>query len=169
MRMRGVMVALCIFLGVTLVQAQDFVSRFLEMHQPDSNLTCITISPKMMKKIVSSDAGKNEELLDMIAELRSMQLLKAQVGGESYYTAAVELLDKNNKRFETFAVDTHNDSANSRVAVCKKHEDIIELVMLTNVGEQFTVVNFTGNMDEEFISRLTEIFAKPIDEASSDN
>ena len=117
--MRKVLLVICLLLSGVGMQAQDFVSRFLEVHQPDSNLTCITISPKMMKKIVNVDIGRNEKLIDVIADLNSMQMLTAQVDGEGYYNAAIELLDKNNKRFETFTVDTLHH-AKSRVAMCKK-------------------------------------------------
>lgn len=45
--------------GITsvAVSAQDFASRFLIKHKADSNLTCITISPKMME-IMKSDAER---------------------------------------------------------------------------------------------------------------
>ena len=40
------------------VSAQDFASRFLTEHKADSNLTCITISPKMMEEIRETTTGK---------------------------------------------------------------------------------------------------------------
>ena len=43
------------------VSAQDFASRFMAEHQADSNLTCVTISPKMMEEIMKSDAEKDKE------------------------------------------------------------------------------------------------------------
>lgn len=54
------------------VSAQDFASRFMAEHQADSNLTCVTISPKMMEEIMKSDAEKDKEVLDMISNLKSM-------------------------------------------------------------------------------------------------
>ena len=42
------------------VSAQDFASRFMAEHQADSNLTCVTISPKMMEEIMKSDAEKDK-------------------------------------------------------------------------------------------------------------
>ena len=65
------MVILLLLGGAIGLRAQDFVSRFMDEHMPDSNLTCITISPKMMREIVRNDSGKSEELLEMIADLKS--------------------------------------------------------------------------------------------------
>lgn len=52
-------------------------------HQADSNLTCVTISPKMMEEIMKSDAEKDKEVLDMISNLKSMQVLTSDVEGKS--------------------------------------------------------------------------------------
>ena len=60
------------------VSAQDFASRFLTEHKADSNLTCITISPKMMEEIMKSDAEKDDEVLEIISNLKSMQMLTAK-------------------------------------------------------------------------------------------
>ena len=49
------------------VSAQDFASRFLTEHKGDSNLTCVTISPKMMEEIMKSDAEKDDEILEIIS------------------------------------------------------------------------------------------------------
>ena len=57
------------------VSAQDFASRFLTEHKADSNLTCITISPKMMEEIMKSDAEKDDEVLEIISNLKSMILI----------------------------------------------------------------------------------------------
>ncbi len=165
--MRIVIMILLVLAGFVKLNAQDFVSRFLDEHLPDSNLTCITISPKMMREIVRNDSGKSEELLEMIADLKSMQLLQSQVDGQRYYEAAIELIDKNNSRFEAFPAQAQ-PTVNSRMVVCRKRNEIIELVMLMNENEQFTVINFTGRMDEEFITKLAAILQSPIDDSSCD-
>jgi hypothetical protein len=45
------------------VSAQDFASRFLAVHKSDTNLSCVTISPKMMEEILKNDEQKQTSLI----------------------------------------------------------------------------------------------------------
>ena len=135
------------------VSAQDFASRFLTEHKGDSNLTCVTISPKMMEEIMKSDAEKDKEVLDMISNLKSMQVLTSDVEGKKYFNAALKVVEKNSGRFESF-LSFKDKSENCQIMVRKKKNTIIELVMLMHGKNNFSVINFTGNMSSEFISKL---------------
>lgn len=140
-------------LSVSVV-AQDFASRFLNEHKADTNLACVTISPKMMEEILKSDADKDDEVLDIISNLKSMQMLTAKVKGQNYYDEAIKIVEKSSGRFEPL-LSFSDKSENCQIMVRKKKEAIIELVMLVHEKEQFVVINFTGNMSPEFIARLT--------------
>ena len=135
------------------VMAQDFASRFLTEHKADTNLTCVTISPKMMGEIMKSDAEKDDEVLDIISNLKSMQMLTAKVKGQGYYDEAIKIVEKNTDRFEPF-LSFNDKSENCQIMVRKKKDAIIELVMLVHEKGHFVVINFTGNMSPEFITRL---------------
>ena len=93
------------------------------------------------------------EILDIISNLKSMQMLKADVNGEKYFKEAVSILDKNSNRFEPF-LSYEDTSENYRIMVRRKKKEIIELVMLVNEHNKFVVINFTGNMNSKFITRL---------------
>lgn len=135
------------------VVAQDFASRFLDEHKADTNLTCVTISPKMMEEIMKNDAEKDDEVLDIISNLKSMQMLTAKVKGQNYYDEAIKIVEKSSGRFEPL-LSFSDKSENCQIMVRKKKEAIIELVMLVHGKGQFVVINFTGNMSPEFIARL---------------
>lgn len=135
------------------VTAQDFASRFLTEHKADSNLTCVTISPKMMEEILRSDAEKNDEVLDIISNLKSMQMLTAKVDGQKYYDEALRVVEKNSGRFKPF-LSFKDKAGNCQIMIRKKKDTIIELVMLMHEKNHFAVINFTGNMSAEFISKL---------------
>lgn len=139
-------------LSVSVV-AQDFASRFLTEHKADTNLTRVTISPKMMKEIMKSDAEKDDEILEIISNLKSMQMLTAKVKGQSYYKEALKIVEKNSDRFEPF-LSFKDKAQNCQIMIRKKNDVIIELVMLMHEKNHFAVINFTGNMSPEFISRL---------------
>lgn len=137
------------------VCAQDFASRFLESHKPDTNLNCVTISPNMMEKVMNLDVQNEDKMMDMISKLKSMQMLTTQVNGQKYYKEALSVLEKNSGRFVSFL--TFDDkSENFQIMVRKKKDAIIELVMLMREDDNFTVINFTGNMSKDFIARLAK-------------
>lgn len=138
-----------------VVSAQDFASRFMAEHNRDSNLTCISISPKMMQEIMKADIEKDDGTLDIISNLKSMQMLTSRIKGKKYYKEALDILERNSNRFEPF-LSLEDDGENYQIMVRKKGKKIIELVMLTNEKNDFVVVNFTGKMDDDFINKLAD-------------
>ena len=131
------------------VSAQDFVTRFLDKREPDAHLICVSVSPKMMQEVLKID------LLDMISNLKSMQMLTSEVEGAKYFKEALGILDKNSERFKIFGSYDGN-SENYRIMVRKRKNEIVELVMLVNDNNKFVVINFTGNMNDKFISRVVD-------------
>lgn len=139
------------------VSAQDFASRFMAEHKGDSNLTCVTISPKMMKEIMKNDAEKDKEVMDMISNLKSMQVLTSEVEGEKYFDAAIKVAEKNIGWFESL-LSFKDKSENYQIMVRRKKDTIVELVMLMNEKNHFAVVNLTGDMNSEFIAQIKRHF-----------
>lgn len=134
--------------------AQDFATRFMAAHKEDANVSCITISPTMMNKILKVDAvEKNEKMADVISNLKSMQLLTSTMRPLHYYKEAMKIADQNADRFEPY---TSSKSKNKECKIMvRKHKGfIVEMVMLTRTRYKFSVINFTGNMSDEFISEL---------------
>lgn len=153
--MKSVLFILWMSLISVSVCAQDFASRFLESHKPDTNLNCVTISPNMMEKVMNLDVQNEDKMMDIISKLKSMQMLTTQVNGQKYYKEALSVLEKNSGRFVSFL--TFDDkSENFQIMVRKKKDAIIELVMLMREDDNFTVINFTGNMSKDFIARLAK-------------
>lgn len=139
----------------SFLRAQDFVGRFMKHRMSDSNLECISISPKMIEEVLDVKADANNDLLDVISELKSVQILSANVEGKSYYREAENLLIENAGRFESFASYKGGDM-NSQILVRRWGNKIVELVMLVNEGDEFSVINFTGDMNDEFITRISK-------------
>lgn len=135
------------------MNAQDFASRFRGEHKNDSNIACVTISPKMMQEMIENDEDKKEELVDIISELKSMQMCTSKVNAKRYFDDALSLVDKNSSLFETVHSQSDKDSK-SRIVVRRKKNCIIELVMLMCSDKGFSLINFTGKMDADGIARL---------------
>lgn len=152
--MKRVLWTCLILLLPFIVSAQDFTSLFLDEHQADSTLTRVTISPKMMGEILESDSEKDEDIMEIISSLKSMQILSSSDKGEDYYRQALKIVEDNPKRFEPF-LSYDNENENCRIVVRKRRGSIVELIMLVTEENRFAIINFTGNIKPEFISTLT--------------
>lgn len=159
--MGKVLLTCCFLLTALLLPAQDFTSIFLEENEADSTLVHVTISPRMMEEILKSDTGKNEEILEVISSLKSMQALFSNVNGESYFRKARKVVDDHTGRFEPY-LSHAEDNNNCQIVVRKRDGTIIELVMFTIEDHRFTVIDFTGNIKPGFISTLTRSMSYPL-------
>lgn len=139
-----------------ILSAQDFASRFMKEMKPDTCLKCISISPKMMEEVLKVDAEQSDnKVKDIISNLKSMQMILARANGFVYYKKALGLLERNLNRFEPF-LSYKGNSEHYRILVRKRKGIIVELVMLAQEKNKFTVINFTGMMDDEFIDKLAK-------------
>jgi hypothetical protein len=152
--MKSVLLALLMTVSSMVGMAQDFATRFMTEHKKDANISCITISPTMMDKILKVDAvEKDEKMSDMISNLKSMQLITSDVRPLHYYREALKIIDKNADRFEPYL--SFNDKKEEGKIMLRKHKGVIvEMVLLKKARYKFSVINFTGNMSEDFISKL---------------
>lgn len=144
-----------VFLLPLLLPAQDFTSIFLDENKADSLLSRVTISPKMMEEILKSDTGKNEDMLEIISSLRSMQILSSDANGESYFRKAQKVVGDHSKRFEPY-LSYEGENENCQIIVRKRGDSIVELIMLVVEENRFAIINFTGEIKPEFISMLTK-------------
>ena len=141
-------------ISTVALSAQDFATRFMASHKQDANVTCITISPTMMEKILKVDAvEKDDNMTDVISNLKSMQLLTSQVKVLHYYNDAMQIIEKNSDRFEPY-LSFKGEKEECKIMIRKNKGVIVEMVMLSHKRHQFSVINLTGNMNQEFISKL---------------
>lgn len=151
--MKSVLLTLLMTVLSVAAVAQDFATRFMAEHKKDANLTCITISPTMMKQILKIDAvEKDEKMADVISNLKSMQLITSKVRGARYYQQALKVV-KNANHFDPYLF-SKDHFGESRIMVRRHKGAIVEMVMLTSYRRAFSVINFTGILSDEFISEL---------------
>lgn len=163
--MRRALCLLMISMTVVVVMAQrgqDFASRFMQQCSGDT-VECITISPKMMEQLVTMGGeNRNDTLLHAIAKLRSARILQANMNGEQYYGRAEALLKKNDRRFKHVKVFRTERLEGSFYSRQQRNGKKVELVMLGKTPEKdsFLLVNLTGDIDEEFIEMLMQMFGQ---------
>lgn len=154
MMFRRLMVAVAMALLTVAAGAQDFASRFSSEHKQDSNLVCVTISPKMMQEILENDENKDEGVVDVISGLKSMRICTSKMNAREYFDDALSLAEKNSSLFETVRARNDRDCM-SRMVVRRRKNTVIELVMLLCDSRGFQLINFTGKIDAKIIAKLS--------------
>lgn len=141
--------------------AQDFATRFREECRSTS-LKCVTVGPKMMEAAVANAMhhGSNTDNINHImSQLTSMQVVSATRNSKTWFAKAQALLKRNENRFELYRVLTERNKK-SQINIRRQEGRIVELVMLTLTGREFTLINFTGDMDTEAMQSLSRIMTK---------
>ena len=164
--MKRVLCLLGIILIVICIQGQDFASRFMKDFIKDTAIHCHTIGPKMMEKLVKIQNDRTSAEQDkikatyFISKLKSARIITSTHHGDKYFKHAEKLMEKNKHRFTPLS-ETCGVQKNL-IYVRRREETIVELIML-NLNEKesvFTAVNFTGDMDDEFIEMLAQNMSK---------
>lgn len=156
----SVFTLLLMLLAVT-TNAQDFATRFREECK-SSALKCVTVGPKMMEAAVANAGhqGENrEDINHIMSQLTSMQIISSTRNGRVYYAKAKALLKRNENRFELYRVLTERNKR-SQINIRRQEGKIVELVLLTLTQKEFTLINFTGDMDTQSMQSLSRIMTK---------
>ena len=157
--MKRILCLLAIVCYGAYLYAQDFASRFMEGCQDNSHVQCQTISPRMMGKLMQPQDNEDEDKeyeSYLISRLKSARIITADKNARHLYNQAMELIGNNRNRFTPLY--EHNEEQYTRIYVRRNKSIIRELVMLELNPKKnlFVVVNFTGEMDDKFISILAK-------------
>lgn len=138
------------------VQGQDFASRFMHEVQKDTTIRCETISPKMLETLMKNEEEEKERTKSLISKLKSVRIINAPKRSVSYFQKAETLLENNKNRFQEISEDRNDET--KKIFLRKKDDVILELVLLNldSLQNKLTIVNLTGEMDNDFIQELSE-------------
>lgn len=163
---------LCLLLAITALaaRAQDFASKFMDLCSESDSVSCQTVGPKMMKRLVENLRGANnkenaqpgdsasqmpdeQQAAEIFAKLKSARILTATTAGDKLYRRAQTMMEENQNRFEL--ISTAEPNAYNQVYARKRNNIVRELVMI-NLSPQgeLTIVSLTGQMDEDFMQTL---------------
>lgn len=152
---------LCMLFMAMLVQiatfaqhVPDFAEKFMSLCKDDSTVSCVTVSPKMMVQLVKQHIeGRPEGISHAISKLKSARIITASA---DYYQKAEDLLQKNSRRFRAEQDYRTDDQHGAFYTRRNKKGETVELIMLHENCERdrLTIVNVTGDIDEEFLCFL---------------
>ncbi len=156
MRKRLLLLFTAVFMQVASFaqHSPDFAEKFMMLHQADTTLKCITISPKMMGQLVKiHESERQENIIQAMAKLKSARIV---TGNADYYLLAEELLLKNNQRFKEQQTYRSKEQHGAFYTRKDKQGNTVEFIMICEEPQydKCIIVNLTGDIDEEFLCFL---------------
>lgn len=153
-------IVLTLFLWLTAMVAQaqreqDFASRFMGIYGEEAALSCHTVSPSMMGRIVPLTSDSLPALRQVLSQIKSIRVVMptAETEMPDLKDKACQLALDNRRRYKPY-VETEERSIYLR----KRGKYVVEFVMIAgNTTSGFAVVSITGNMTEDFFSELMKI------------
>ena len=147
-------VSLFLNMAVWAQHSPDFAEKFMTLCQGDTDVTCVTVSPKMMEQLVRhQDESHPNNMAQAFAKLKSARIVN---GHAAHYQKAEQLLQKNKRRFKAgqeFRTDEQYGAFYTRE---DRDGNTVEFIMLCAEPQhdRFTIINLTGQIDEEFLCFL---------------
>ena len=132
----------------------DFAEKFMTLCSNDSTVKCITVSPKMMEQLVRlHEDSRSDNIVQAIGKLKSARIV---TGSACYYQKAIELIARNKSRFIAGKDYQTEEEQGAFFTRKNKKGDTVEFIMLHAdiAGNKFTIVNLTGDIDDEFLCFL---------------
>lgn len=143
------------------VQAQnDAIAKYFDKYMNDENFTVVYISSKMFEMFAKIDPDVDEEVKEVIRDLKGLRILVREEGGLKYYKEAISKIDFN--EYEEL-MTVRDDGTNVKFVVKEEGDLIKELLLIVGGEDEFVLMSFTGKIDLAKISRLANDMEIDID------
>ncbi len=138
-------------------QAQnDAISKYFEKYMDDESFTVVYISSKMFSMFAKLDPDVDQDVKDVIKDLKGLRILVRESEGKKYYKEAIKKIDFN-EYDELMTIRSEDENVKFLI---KENGDIIEeLLLIVGGNDEFVLLSFVGKIDLAKISKL----AKDID------
>lgn len=148
----ALIILLCLSLTATAQNEQDFASTYMKLYASGTTLTCQTISPAMITKMLQQQTeGENSDTKQALKNIRSMRIVSNKKATETaaLHEKAATLLKNNKGRYKLY-----QDYDGKSLFTRKRGNTIVELILVAENNGCLHIVNITGTMDETFVKRL---------------
>lgn len=146
---------LCLTTTIWAQKEQDFASHYMELYAEDASLSCTTVSPTMMERMLKlPNVEDDKQMKAVLAQVKSIRILRNDKHGKAddLYGKALELAQQNAKRYKIYA-----EQESKKIYIRKRGKTIVEIVLLTIQAQNFCMVNITGNMNDKFLQDVIQI------------
>jgi len=136
------------------VQAQnDAISKYFDKYMDDESFTVVYISSKMFEMFAKIDPDVDEEVKEIIRDLKGLRILVRDEGGLKYYKEAIKKIDFN--EYEEL-MTVRDEGTNVKFVVKEEGDTIKELLLIVGGADEFVLMSFMGKIDLAKISRLAK-------------
>ncbi len=136
-------------------QEQDFASRFMSLYGKGTTLSCTTVSPLMMERMLRLPSVEdNEQMRSVLQQLKSIRLVSNTDASEStrLYDDAVSLAQRNKARYRL-----QGEENEKKLYARRRGSVVVELVLVMKQNGLLSLVNLTGNMSEKFMEQVLRL------------
>lgn len=143
--------ALCT-LTAAAQQEQDFAARYMQLYAEGTSLTCSTVSPAMMQRLMNLPTVQDDsEMKALIKEIKTLRIVQHENGDEAdeLLQKALTLAADNPRRYQLT-----QEQDNRWIFSRKRGKVTLEIVLITKMRQHFYLVDVTGNMTERFTQHL---------------
>lgn len=134
---------------------QDFASRYMALYAQGTTLSCTTVSPLMMERLLRlPSVDDNEQMRQVLAQLKSIRMATNTDAAETaeLHRQAVRLARRNSARYKLWGSED-----DSYLYTRRRGRVIVEVVLIMKRAGRFCLVDLTGNMDDRSINRLLHL------------
>jgi hypothetical protein len=143
------------------VQAQnDAISKYFDKYMDDESFTVVYISSRMFEMFAKIDPDVDEEVKEVIRDLKGLRILVREDGGLKYYKEAIKKIDFN--EYEEL-MTVRDDGTNVKFVVREEGDIIKELLLIVGGADEFVLMSFIGIIDLAKISKLAKDMEIDID------
>lgn len=136
---------------------EDFASRYVALYGDAHKLSCTTISPQMMERIMELEpddqTALSREVLSQIKSIRILTCGTDSTEAKDLFDKAEQLANRNRRRYDTYA------TADDQNIYTRRHGDqLVECVLVKlKGGNTFYMLNLTGTMSDDFLQQILKI------------
>lgn len=152
----------CVFLPCSMLAqtTQDFASRFMKDNAGNTELTCVTVGPKMLDEMlkIKNDKQDAKDFQSIMSGVKSIRIITADSSETNYRNKAIALLEKYSKRYSPYNRKNSEINYGDCIWIRKRSNQIVELVyVVPDNGNEFMILNVTGRISDDFIDEMIKI------------
>lgn len=132
--------------------AQSFTENFENRLTHKEDFTVVNISAKMFELMAKI---ADEDLQQIVSNLKSMKILTTGKGASKYYNEAIKLLTTDKTYEELMSVQENKETI--RMFTQEEKGTITELVIAILEPEEFILIGFNGKIDLKEMARIAKM------------
>lgn len=134
---------------------QDFASRFIALHGEGSSLSCVTVSPLMLERIMQlPDLDAEPDTRRVLSQLKSIRVVNHSdaAEGPALREKAEQLVRRNANRYKPYATQKDHE-----LYVRRRGKKFVEMVLFAEQAGHFILIDLTGNMTDDFLRLVLKV------------